>query len=278
MRPALLALSIVLASKTAWAATAYEALRILGKQKGEAVLDSVVEVRGDNGAPQPKVWKIIAKDARGGTREYSVSGAKLAGEKSAGGGGAPMNMSQLNLDSDGAHTIAEREAKKTAFTYDRANYSLRGGSKGGSPVWEIHLVDDRSGSTATLDIAATNGNVLATEGLAGRKPVAASPAPAPAAPSATPRPQPVAEERVARTTARTNPPRAQRAGDEVGQFFERVGNHMSRRGRQVDDFFHNLFTGEHRDTAGPHGPRPGSNPPPPRRDDEDFVKPSRVRD
>ncbi len=277
MRPALLALSIVLTSQAAWAATAYEALRTLGKQKGEAVLDSVMEVRGDNGAPQPKTWKIVAKDARGGTREYSVSGPRLAGEKAAGGGGAPMNMSQLNLDSDGAHTIAEREAKKASFAYDRASYSLRGGSKGGSPVWEIHLVDERSGSTATLDIAATNGNVLATEGLTARKAAAVSPTAPAAAPAPTPRPQPVVEERITQT-ARTTSHGTQHAGEEVGQFFERVGNHMSRRGRQIDDFFHNLFTGEHRDTAGPHGPRPGSNPPPPRRGDEDYVKPSRVRD
>jgi hypothetical protein len=55
---------------------------------------------------------------------------------------------------------------------------------------------------------------------------------------------------------------------------------MERRGRQVGDFFHNLFTGDHRNTAGPHGTRPEPDyaPAPARKGEEDYVRPSRVRD
>src|SRR5438105_2944681 len=95
MRLALLAFTILLASQTARAVTAYEALRILGKQKSEALLDNVTEVRGEKGAPQPHVWKILVKDAaaRGGAKEFSVQGSKLAGEQAAHASGSPMNMS-----------------------------------------------------------------------------------------------------------------------------------------------------------------------------------------
>ena len=285
MRTALLAFAILLASQTARAATAYEALRILGKQKSEALLDNVTEVRGEKGAPQPHVWRILVKDAaaRGGAKEFSVQGSRVAGEQAARATGSPMNMSQLNLDSDGVHTVAEREAKKVAFTYDHASYTLRAGSKGGSPVWEIRLTDEKSGDSAMLNIAATTGNVLATEGLTNRrKPVAAIPAPAPApapAPEPVPRYQPEPDERVARPAPRGLTPGIQRASDEADQFFERVGNHMERRGRQIGDAFHNLFTGDRRDTAGPHGSRPGATPLPPRgNEDTDYVRPSRVRD
>ncbi len=283
MRPALFAFALLLASPAARAATAYEALRVLGKQKSEALLDNVTEVRGENGRPQPLVWRILVKDAaaRGGAKEFSVQGNRVTGEQAARAGGAPMNMSQLNLDSDGVHTVAEREAKKAAFTYDRANYTLRAGSKGGSPVWEIRLTDEKSGDAAMLNIAATTGNVLATEGLTNRrKPVAVVPAPAPIpAPDPVPRYQPEPDERVARPAPRGLTPGIQRASDEADQFFERVGNHMERRGRQIGDAFHNLFTGDRRDTAGPHGSRPGATPLPPRgNEDTDYVRPSRVRD
>jgi hypothetical protein len=278
MRPALLAFTLLVAAQTARAATAYEALRILGKQKSEALLDNIVEVRGEKGAPQPRVWKITVKEAtaRGGAKEFSIQATRLAGEQAAQAGGAPMNMSQLNLDSDGVHTVAEREAKKVAFAYDHASYTLRAGSKGGSPVWEIRLTDDRSGDTASLHIAATTGNILSTEGLTNRrKAVAATPAPVPA-PVATPSPRPQPEERSTKPAPRTANTDAQQAGDNPNGFFDRVGNHMSRRGRQIGDVFHNLFTGDHRDSAGPH---PGSPPPPPHgKDDTDYVKPSRVRD
>lgn len=286
MRTALLAIAAVLATQAAQAATAYEALRVLGKQKSEKLLDNITEVRGEKGAPQPRTWKITVKDAaaRGGAKEYSVQGNRVTGEQAAHASGAPMNMSQLNLDSDGAHTVAEREAKKVTFTYDHASYTLRAGSKGGSPVWEIRLTDEQSGAAASLNIAATTGNVLSTEGLVKRQAtVAVAPAPAPApvpapAPAPVPRYQPAPEERVAQPAPRGITPGIQRASDEANQFFDRVGNHMQRRGRQISDAFHNLFTGDHRDTAGPHGSHPRQATPPPRASDEDYVRPSRVRD
>ena len=283
MRTALLAIAIIIASQTARAATAYEALRILGEKKGEAFLDNTTEVRGEKGAPEPKVWKITVKSSAGSAsgKVFSVQGKQLAGDRSTGANGAALNMSQLSLDSDGAHTVAEREAKRTAFAYDHASYWLHAGSKSGAPVWEVRLSDEQSGGTATVNISATSGKVLSTEGLsARRKPVAAAPSPVDEpspAPPPSPRYQPAPEERPARTASGKFSPGIQRANDEAEQFFDRVGNHMTRRGRQIGDFFHNVFTGDRRDTAGPHGgSRPA--PAPERGADEDYVKPSRVRD
>ena len=288
MRIALLASALLIVSQTARAATAYEALQTLGKQKGEAVLDNVTEVRGEKGAPEPRTWKITAKNAggRAGGKEYSVQGKQITAERAASADGAPMNMNQLSLDSDGAHTVAERQAKKAAFAYDHASYRLRAGTKSGSPVWEVRLTDEQSGSAGLVNIAATTGNVVSSEGLTNRrKTVAAAPAPVPEpepAPAPAPRYQQTPEERPTRNTSDTYSPGIQRANDGANQFFDRVGNHMERRGRQIGDFFHNVFTGDRRHTAGPHGSQPETDhapaPAPARRGDEDYVRPSRVRD
>ena len=282
MRTALLALAVIVASHAARAATAYEALRVLGEKKGEAFLDNTTEMRGDKGAPEPKSWKITVKSAAGSTsgKTYTVQGKQIAGERAGRAEGAALNMSQLSLDSDGAHTVAEREAKKTAFAYDHASYWLHSGSKSGAPVWEVRLIDDQSGSAATVNISATTGKVLSTDGLsARRKSIAAAPvdevAPVPA-PAPEPRYQAVPEERPTKGRGATEGIR--QASDDANDFLDkagnRVGNHLSRRGRQIGDFFHNLFTGDHRNTAGPHGSRPV----PAREPEEDYVRPSRVRD
>ena len=281
MRTALLVIASIIASQAAHAATAYEALRILGEKKGEAFLDNTTEVRGEKGAPEPKVWKITVKNSAASTngKIFSVQGKQIAGDRAAAASGAALNMSQLSLDSDGAHTVAEREAKKTAFAYDHASYWLHAGSKSGAPVWEVRLTDDQSGNAATVNISATTGKVLSTDGLSTRrKPIAAAPAPVEEiVPAPAPRYQPAPDERPARTTSGKFSPSLQRANDEADQFFDRVGNHMTRRGRQIGDFFHNVFTGDRRDTAGPHGGS-RSAPAPARGADEDYVRPSRVRD
>ena len=296
MRTALLAIFLALATQSVRAATAYEALRILGKQKGEALLDKVTEVRGSHGAPQPRDWKIFVNDSKSksGVKEFDVQGAKLLGEKSPASrtAGSPMNMSQLNLDSDGAHQIAEREAKKVGFAYDHADYTLRAGTHGGSPVWEVRLVDARSGSAAMLNLAATTGKILGTEGLVKRPreivraqpPVEPPPYQPPVVAERRPRPderyeEPQPRESARRESSESAPP----LGERVNNFFDRVGNHFERRGRQIGDTFHNLFSSEKRHTAGPHGSSGDEDvrdAHPPRRNsvDEDYTRPSRVRD
>ena len=277
MRTVLLAIAIALASQSVRAATAYEALRVLGKQRGETILDNVTEVRGTNGAPQPREWKIIVKDAssRGGTKEFDVQGTRILGEKTPSfrATGSPMNMSQLNLDSDGVHQVAESEAKKTGFPYDHADYTLRAGTHGGSPVWEIRLVDDKSGDVATLNVAATTGNIVSKEGFVKRR-GGVTEAPPP------PDRYPQEPARYAEPVQQSPSPGLQRVGDGLNSFFGRVGRHMERRGQQVGDTFHNIFSKDKRHTAGPHGSSQNDDAGPQGRetDDTDYVKPSRIRD
>ncbi len=245
----------------AFAATAYDSLGALGKQRGDGTLDRVTEVRGTGGAPQPRSWFIVTQDkeARGGVREFEMQGSKIAGERTPAGRalGTTMNMSKLNLDSDGAHTVAEKEAKKSGFAYDHADYALRAGTHGGSPVWEVRLVDERSGDVGTLTIAADSGNLLTADGL--KKSGDRTAPPTPAVANNTERVErPVASDNIKpkawndprpQSTGRSPSEGFQRAGDKVSNFFERAGTHMNMRFHQLGDKIHNKVTGDNRDST-----------------------------
>ena len=150
--------AIIISAHSANAATAYDAMRVVGKEKSESLLEKITEVRGLHGSPQPSTWKISTKET-----SYDIRGAKLT-STSAGRALTPLNLSELKLDSDGAHTVAEREAKKAAFSYDYADYTLRSGAQS-TPVWEVRLVDEGHEKIAILSIGADTGKVLSSDGL-----------------------------------------------------------------------------------------------------------------
>ena len=209
--------------------TAYSALRVLGKRDGQDVLNHVIEVRGRDGAPQPGAWKIVIDDprARGGGRELEVQRGKIVSERtptSHGLGGA-MNFNQLNLDSEGAFTVANQEAQKTNVLFDRVDYLLRAGTGGGAPVWQLDLSDGKNGRVGSVEIAADSGTVLRRQ-LDMRRP---------------------ADDDHAYLDDHRNPP-PRYSGDEgyskpgepfrnVPDFFHRLGNRFKKRENQLENFF-----------------------------------------
>lgn len=260
MKTFLCALLSLSALAGASAATAYEALRVVGKQKGDALLDRIVEVRGAKGVPQPASWKIVVADSKGsnGAREYEVKGSAIGGEHAQqnAGTGSSLNMNQLNLDSDGAHTVAEREAKKSGFAYDYVNYVLHPGTS--APVWEVRLVDEQNGNTAVLTMAADTGKLIKTEGLnRGSAPVAKvadnhkgqhEPY-APETPDYHPDDHRVDARRVddGRVDDRTNEDRraqqVNKPGNKVTQFFDRAGRHIGNAFERFGESVNRTFTG-----------------------------------
>jgi len=162
--PALVLLSLVSLHAADKEDTAYTALRVLGKRDGQETLNHVVELRGRGGAPQPAVWKIVIDDphARGGVREVEVEHGRIVSERTPTGhnvGGA-MNFNQLNLDSEGAFTIADQEAQKGNAPFSNVDYVLKAGTGGGAPVWELDLSDGKNGRVGSVEIAADSGAVV----------------------------------------------------------------------------------------------------------------------
>ena len=153
--------------------TAYQALRVLGREHPEVGLGRVIEVSGLKGAPQPAVWKIVLDDpsARGGVREFEVQNDRVTSEKTpvhAYSGSAEsvvMDFKKLNLDSSGAFILANKEATAAHVGFDHVEYLLRCGDENPAPVWILKLVDDKNQKVGTLQIQADSGVVLRREGL-----------------------------------------------------------------------------------------------------------------
>ncbi len=151
--------------------TAYQALRTLGSSRDQALLNRVVEVRGRNGSPQPDTWLIVIDDpkARGGVREVEISGGRVTSERtpvqaySGSTTDSIMDMSLLNLDSQGAFTVAEDEARAAGVSFDAVDYVLRRDENTGGPTWILQLLDRSERGVGTIRISAGDGKVASRQ-------------------------------------------------------------------------------------------------------------------
>jgi hypothetical protein len=142
---------------------AYDALRTVGRLKGDALLSELVEARGSQGDPQPVQWVLTFKDAaaRGGTREFVVTKKGIVSERApVAGAGAPSAMAAagLNLDSTGAFAAANKEAAKMKMGFYSVNYELS--NKAGKPVWTVRLYDAQGVEAAAVEVSAKDGLIV----------------------------------------------------------------------------------------------------------------------
>ena len=163
-----LAFGLWLVAASAWAdgGTAYLALK--AAQKGTDGSASLITVTGERGAPQPQEWKVIFSDpaARGGIREIVTSGDVIISQRTplkgyTGVGSEPaIALTRLNLDSDRAFEIANKQAiaKKIGFSW--VDYTLRANAVGGAPMWILRLYDSMGIRVGVTQISAENGSVI----------------------------------------------------------------------------------------------------------------------
>ncbi|HSZ27621.1 MAG TPA: hypothetical protein VK768_05500, partial [Chthoniobacterales bacterium] len=146
--------------------TAYKALRAVGAQHGEKALNEVTAIVGKAGRPQPVAWRITLEDpaARGGEREFDVVSGRISSERtparSAASGSTPIELTKLNLDSDGAFRTAEQAASRNQVGFDSANYRLSVDAASGQPVWTVEMFDYEQRPVGTVRVAAGNGTLL----------------------------------------------------------------------------------------------------------------------
>jgi hypothetical protein len=153
-------------------ATAYEALRVVGRQLNREFVNHVISVSGLDGDPQPKTWKILLDDphARGGVREVEIANDRIVSEQTpvrsvAGSSeGATIKTARLNLDSSGAYAVASHTAEKSNTQFATITYTLRT-NEGGDPVWIVTLKNESGRPVGTIHIGANRGNVTRTEGM-----------------------------------------------------------------------------------------------------------------
>ena len=146
--------------------TAYKALRAVGAQRGEKALNQVVAISGQSGRPQPVDWRISLNDpaGRGGVRELDIVSGKISSERTPArpdaAGMAPVDLTKLNVDSDGAFHTAEQEASRNQVGFDSVNYRLALDADSGKPVWTLELFDYEQRPVGRVRIAAGDANVL----------------------------------------------------------------------------------------------------------------------
>lgn len=226
--------------------TAYTALRVVGKKNGEDSLGRVLEVRGRSGSPEPVVWKVVLAEAgRAGVREYEVQHGRITAERSPSGprgGGAPLDLNRLNVDSEGAFTIVNQEAQKAGMPFDRVDYFLSNSGRGSAPVWHLEVFDGRKGQVASMDIAADSGNVLNRDFQGGHRPAAQDDQEFLRAQNERARRGPGDEPPVYEDDRRPPDDRRRiREQDDLGpgilDIFGKISRHFDKRSRQLKSFF-----------------------------------------
>jgi hypothetical protein len=146
--------------------TAYKALRTIGTQRGEKALNQVVSISGQTGRPQPVAWRISLSDpgARGGVRELEIVSGQISSERTPArpqvAGTMPIDLTKLNVDSDGAFHTAEQEAARNQVGFDSVNYRLAPDGAAGQAVWTLELFDYEQRPVGKVRIAAGDAAVL----------------------------------------------------------------------------------------------------------------------
>lgn len=212
--------------------SAYDALKIAGAAKGEALLANVVEIRGVDAAPQPLRWTLSFKDdtARGGLREFVVAAKGIIAEStplrpSAGTGGV-MAANGLKLNSTGVFDAVNREASAQKIGFSTLNYRLE--NKNGTPVWQVELYDVEGAGVGAVEFSAKDGTMVTPfKVLAPAAAASTAGANAPAAPDDRPIGERWVEggglvghvERWGARTWEATSNTATRVGDSLGAFF-----------------------------------------------------------
>jgi hypothetical protein len=177
-------------------------------------------------------------------REFDVQRGQIIAERAptaSSANGAPMNFTQLNLDSEGAFTVANQEMEKAVIAFDRIDYVLRSGNGGGAPVWRLEMFDGpkRAGS---IEIAADTGSILQRNLRENRRTAQRDPTrndrqyldeepPPPREYERGARPD---EEDVRYDRDHSRPGEPFR---DVGDFFYRLGKRFERRAQKMENFF-----------------------------------------
>lgn len=145
--------------------SAYEALRAVGREKGENWLGRLVEMRGVDGDPQPSRWLLTFRDeaARGGVREFAVTAQGVTSERTpVRAAGSPallvMGARSLNLDSTGAFAAANKQAAAGKVGFHFLNYLLQ--NKQAEPVWLVQLYDAAGLEVGKMEVSAQDGDIV----------------------------------------------------------------------------------------------------------------------
>ncbi len=158
-------------------------VRTLAPTKGEAVAamlaippkfaDGILEVTGQEGAPNPKQWILQAWNTEdpGTVHKLTVVDDQFISDVlsvnifEAERKEINVPMAGVQLDSGGAYRIAQKYASANGKPLGHVNYSLVVHAKHTPPVWTLDCFDAKGARLGKLEILATSGAVSASPGF-----------------------------------------------------------------------------------------------------------------
>jgi hypothetical protein len=136
--------------------------------------------------------------------------------------------------------VANQEAEKRGVPFERIDYTLRAGSGGGAPLWTIELFA-HGGKVATMRIAADSGAIVDQDFRPGQnaedRTYVENDRRQPPVYDARPDERPYDGQGPDPRDGEHHDVTAKDVGEDVGNFFKRVGRHFQKRGRQLNNFF-----------------------------------------
>ena len=145
--------------------TAYDALKVAAGKLGRDSQNRVLEVVGSGGRPQPAIWQITVEDAPGrsgaaGVQQVDVRSGAVVAQRRLAVSGTRLNLTAIQIDSDGVFSVANAEAIRAGVSFDRLNYRLNADNQAGIPVWRVELFDGPSHRVGALKISADSAQVI----------------------------------------------------------------------------------------------------------------------
>ena len=117
-------------------------------------------MRGEKGQDQPLAWEI-STNAADGERVYVVQRGRVVGDTIfSAGGGVPIDMRRLRVDSAEEFNIANRVATESKVGFDALDYELSADGLGNAPIWLIYVRDAEGKDLGEIEISGEDGEVL----------------------------------------------------------------------------------------------------------------------
>ena len=134
---------------------------------------TVVKLSADNGDPDPSQWYVLAyRDSpEGGLFSITIANGEIVQEKPSLNLGelfknpSPIAVERMTIDSPAAFDIAQQFAEANGKNLATVSYVLQQSGADSAPVWQVWCYDRGGRYFGYLQIAATNGAVISTEGL-----------------------------------------------------------------------------------------------------------------
>lgn len=170
--PTTLCCFAALATSALGAGTAFDAVKLLPKEKRKLV--ALIEARD---AATPERWHLLVCEpaAENGLREFVVENGAIVAERTVSQFAESLAPEQalgdaMRYDSDRAVLFAKQYAQVNAVTPAAIAYELRKDEPNAAPTWRVTCFDDAGAEIGELTISALKGNVISHRGFAAEPP------------------------------------------------------------------------------------------------------------